>query len=123
MPTTAHLKVIQKARALTSPQIDARVVPDAALGRTAGVVVPHAITGEDAEGAVVHPDGNRDLENLLGVLQPLDGFLIDIGVFKRPVQATDRVREGIVRGVGGHRGYSQGGEWITYVVSPLSFVL
>ena len=42
---------------------------DAALARSARQVVLHAIAGKHAKGAVVHADGNRNLEHALGLTQ------------------------------------------------------
>ena len=56
---------------------DARVIPDPALGRAAGHVVDDAVALEDADGAVVHHDGNRDADRLLAFREDPDEIRLD----------------------------------------------
>ena len=83
---------------------DVRVVADAALRRAARDVVRDAVALEDGHRAVVHRDGDRDLDGLLAPLEDVDQVRVDRERLADASQLLARDRVRILAQVGWHLG-------------------
>ncbi len=70
-------------------EVDVGMVADTAFGRAARGVMLHAVSGEDLDVIVIHPDGNADDERTLGLFEPLAQVVIQVHRLCRLVKLGD----------------------------------